>query len=73
MSCDSSLILRSRGRALKVRVDEDPKYEHQISFYKFNLVSKLTLNVSHSFIIETAFGGTLAPVLSLEWLSFRLV
>jgi hypothetical protein len=30
-----------------------------------------TTNVSLSIIIETAFGGTLAPVLSLEWLSFR--
>ncbi len=58
---------------LKERSDEDPKYVQQISFCKFNIVSKLTLNVSHSFIIVMAFGGTLAPVLSLEWLSFRLV
>ena len=30
-----------------------------------------TTNVSLSIIIETGFGEILAPVLSLEWLSFR--
>jgi len=38
-----------------------------MSLQKSILVSsKLTLNVSHSIIIETAVGGTLALVLSLE-------